>query len=277
MTFRRFVAVGDSFTEGIFDDVGPAGGYVGWADRLAVALTRGPSPDLRYANHAVRGKLLDQAVAEQLPVALAAEPDLLAFHVGGNDALRSSVDVDELVVRWQETVAELVAPGRTILVLTVLERCGVASGPTARFTEPLARRIAVFNDGVRAGAEQHGLALVDIAATKVLEDRRLWHADRLHLNTAGHARVTHGAAAALGLADDSWTTPFERRVRGGAARELASDAGWVGMHLAPWMIRRLRGISSGDGRAARRATLSPVEPELMAVVDAAGGAPTLRS
>jgi lysophospholipase L1-like esterase len=57
-----YVAVGDSFTEGV-GDPGPDGAFVGWADRFAVLLAdRRPEGDFDYTNLAVRGKLLDQIV-----------------------------------------------------------------------------------------------------------------------------------------------------------------------------------------------------------------------
>ncbi|CAM5595314.1 hypothetical protein SCANM63S_08680 [Streptomyces canarius] len=72
-----YVAVGDSFTEGV-GDPGPDGAFVGWADRFAVLLAdRRPEGDFQYTNLAVRGKLLDQIVADQVPQAIGLAPDLI--------------------------------------------------------------------------------------------------------------------------------------------------------------------------------------------------------
>src|SRR6185295_7183943 len=48
--FRRYVALGDSSTEGL-DDPDPRGGYRGWANRLAdwIATAQGPERPLLYA------------------------------------------------------------------------------------------------------------------------------------------------------------------------------------------------------------------------------------
>ena len=59
-SYTSFVAVGDSFTEGM-SDLLPDGSYRGWADLLAGRLAAG-APDFRYANLAVRGKLIGQIV-----------------------------------------------------------------------------------------------------------------------------------------------------------------------------------------------------------------------
>src|ERR1700691_744213 len=89
-----FVAIGDSFTEGL-NDAAPGGGFRGWADRLAVLLAAG-YPGFRYANLAVRGKLLREIVAEQVPAAAALAPGLVSLGGGGNDILRPGVDADNL-------------------------------------------------------------------------------------------------------------------------------------------------------------------------------------
>src|SRR4051795_11555154 len=54
--FERYVALGDSQTEGLNDPDGRSG-FRGWADRLAVLLLA-TSPHLQYANLAVRGRLM---------------------------------------------------------------------------------------------------------------------------------------------------------------------------------------------------------------------------
>jgi lysophospholipase L1-like esterase len=62
--WTRYVALGDSFTEGIGDpEPESVGGNRGWADRLAEVLSDG-QPDFSYANLAVRGKILSQISGE---------------------------------------------------------------------------------------------------------------------------------------------------------------------------------------------------------------------
>ncbi len=47
--------------------------------------------------------------------------------------------------------------------------------------------------------------------------------------------------------------------------DLVADVRWVRRYFAPWVSRRLRGVSSGDGLTAKHATLVDVlaagEPE----------------
>ena len=86
--WRRYVALGDSFTEGIGDpESGSAGGHRGWADRVAEVLSQ-QADDFAYANLAVRGKLISQIVAGQVETALDLKPDLITFSAGGNDVIQ---------------------------------------------------------------------------------------------------------------------------------------------------------------------------------------------
>jgi hypothetical protein len=76
-----FVALGDSFTEGLGDPYADGTGYQGlgysawswrgWADRFAERLAAGQPGRLRYANLAVRGKMVGEVAAEQVPLAVA--------------------------------------------------------------------------------------------------------------------------------------------------------------------------------------------------------------
>src|ERR1700739_180908 len=98
-----FVAIGDSFTEGLNDAL-PGGGFRGWGDRMA-GLLAGAYPGVRYAELAVRGKLLRQIVAEQVPAAAALSPGLVSIAGGGNDLLRPGSDPDTLAELFDARVA----------------------------------------------------------------------------------------------------------------------------------------------------------------------------
>lgn len=250
-----FVAVGDSFTEGLCDGPSSDGTYAGWADRVATALAHRHG-DLRYANLAVRGKLLDEVVRAQLPAALDASPDVLSFHAGGNDILRTSTDLDDVAARYDDAVRRSTEAAGTVVLFTVLER----SGPPNRVADRLAARIRRFNDAVRSTATRHDACLVDVGGVTALHDRRLWAEDRLHLSTDGHERVAAAAAEALGLAHDDpgwWRQPLPTPSPAGVVRRVRDDGRWVARHLAPWVWRRIRGVSSGDGAEPKRPHATP--------------------
>ena len=259
-----FVALGDSFTEGMQDELGPDGRHVGWADRVAAAIAL-RTGGLRYANLAVRGRLLDQVVAEQLPVALALAPDLVSFHAGPNDVLRPrGPQVADILARYDAAVAGLRAAGRAVLLFTVLER----AGGTGRTADRLAARFGLFNDGVRAAARRHGALLVDIGPVGALHDRRLWHEDRLHLSPEGHARVAAAVLETVGVDDPAllggdpgwWRAPLPPGAPPRRGADLVADVRWVRRHLLPWLGRRVRGVSSGDGITPKHTALIDVRP-----------------
>jgi lysophospholipase L1-like esterase len=252
--WRRYVAVGDSTSEGLMDPYADGRGYRGWADRLAERLGA-VEPDMLYANLAVRGKLARQIREEQLDAALALEPDLCTVSGGLNDVLRRHCDLDVVTGHVEAIVAALRAAGATVVFFTYPNRI-----PSSRVARRAHDRVAAFNAASRAIAARHAAVLVDFEADPVGTDSRLWHPDRLHANSVGHARIADALAHALGLpgAGEVWKAPLPPADRVAPHRALAADAHWAATHLGPWIVRRLRGVSSGDGLTAKRPGLSPV-------------------
>lgn len=258
----RLVCVGDSFTEGLFDQVRPDGEFLGWADRVAAALAQQEAGRIDFANLAVRGKLLDQIVEDQLPRALALDPDVLTFHAGGNDVLRRGTDLPGLFERYDQAVEQIVRPGRRVLLFTCITR----TGGTGRLADAIADRLAEFNQNVRQTARRHGTQIVELDAADALGDRRLWHSDRLHLNAAGHTRVAAAVLEELGIKDRQllggppgwWRQPLPQTTGPRRRDAVLADLAWIRDHFGPWIWRRLRGVSSGDGRVAKDATLRAV-------------------
>ncbi|MEV8020050.1 SGNH/GDSL hydrolase family protein [Streptomyces sp. NPDC086554] len=252
--YRRYVALGDSQTEGLGDG-DDVHGLRGWADRLADEVAR-QSPGLLYANLAVRGRQAGQVRAEQLAPALAMRPDLATVVAGVNDLLRPSFDIDEVVGHLEAMLAALTAQGATVATLTFPDIGRIT--PLAR---PIGHRVLALNERIRESAGRYGVVVAETAAHPVVTDPRLWSADRLHASPIGHARIAAAVAHALGLpdSDDNWTRPLPvAGPRASAWRAAAAEFRWVGTFLGPWVVRRLRGRSSGDDRQAKRPGLLPV-------------------
>ncbi|MGW2615027.1 SGNH/GDSL hydrolase family protein [Streptomyces sp. NPDC001500] len=249
----RFVALGDSQTEGLGDGDDVVG-LRGWADRLAEHLAA-HSPDLRYANLAVRGKRAAQVRADQLTPALALRPDVATVVAGVNDVLRPRFDADEVATHLEAMFAALAAQGARVATLTFPTRMQ----PLAR---PLSSRVVALNQRIREAAGRHDVAVAEGAHHPVITDPRLWSPDRLHASPLGHQRIAAAVAHALALpgSDDSWTRPLEPvpRAAFGGPRRAADELRWAAAFLGPWLARRLRGRSSGDGRTAKRPQLLPV-------------------
>jgi lysophospholipase L1-like esterase len=262
-----FVAIGDSFTEGL-NDVASSGGFRGWADRLA-GLLAAEYPGLRYANLGIRGKLLRQIVAEQVPAAAAMSPGLVSLAGGGNDTLRPGSDPDTLAELFDAGVARLQGAGARILIFTV---CDPAAVPVIRL---LRGRIAAYNMHLRAIADARGCYLVDLWSMRFLRSPDAWSPDRLHLTAQSHQRVALRASEVLGLpVTDDWRAPFAAAGLAPAAPAVGAvamtradwlaarrqDARWAREYLAPWVKRRLHGTSSGDGLTAKRPKLEVIAP-----------------
>jgi lysophospholipase L1-like esterase len=256
------VALGDSFTEGLDDPSPDGGGYRGWADLVAARLaaghragTRGhraeESPDFRYANLAVRGRLFGNVVDEQVPAALRMRPDLISFAAGGNDVLRRNFDGPSLVARFDEVIGQLRATGADVLIFRFADL--TRRLPGAKLIGP---RVDLLNQAVGEVAERHGARLVDLWHDEVFHAPELWSIDRLHLADVGHRRVAAHVLRALGLEPDPDWLAVPASVIPSWVGARAADARWLGQHLTPWIKRRLTGRSSGDAVTAKRPTLT---------------------
>jgi lysophospholipase L1-like esterase len=252
-----FVALGDSFTEGLDDPLPGQAGYRGWADRFAGMLAA-QRPGLRYANLAVRGRVLRQVVEEQVPQAIAMAPGLVSLAAGGNDLLRPRGDPDTLAECFDEAVRTLLMAGCQVLVFTGFD-------PRFPVLRLIRGKVAAYNMHLRAIADRHRCSIVDLWSMKVLHDPRAWSADRLHLTPAGHRRVALRACEAAGVPVTSdWREPWPAAEGAGSPQARAwlaarrTDVRWARVHAAPWVARQVRGVSSGDGVHPKRPELLPL-------------------
>lgn len=172
--------------------------------------------------------------------------------------LRPRFDADETAAHLEEMFAALTARGALVATLTFPHLGRVI--PVAR---PLAPRVTALNARIRQAAARHGVIVAETAGHAVVTDPRLWSSDRLHAAPLGHARIAAAVAHALGVpgSDDSWRHPLPDSPRlPTGLRAVGAELRWVGSCLGPWLVRRARGRSSGDGRRAKRPDLLPVTP-----------------
>lgn len=257
--WRRYVAIGDSFSEGMSDrDPRTEGRYIGWADRLAAELsTRAPEGGLHYANLAIRGRKLEDVIGRQLDAALDLGPDLVSIVGGGNDILRPKVDLDEIADRLERAVARIRAAGADVLMATTADpvEAGVLS--------PLRARHGVHSANVFGIAQRQGAHVLDLWGMRALRDPRMWAADRIHPSTEAHRRLAQAALAALGqpVGDAAWHEPLAPAPPLPRRERLVGNARWARTHAGPWVQRRLTGRSSGDSVTAKLAEPTPFGPE----------------
>ncbi|MEY3733946.1 MAG: hypothetical protein RL347_1305 [Actinomycetota bacterium] len=241
------------------DVVGPDGRYVGWADRVAATLAR-RSADLEYVNLAVRGKLIGQVLEDQVPAACALQPDLVTLAAGVNDALRRSYDLHASATALENAVRELSGTGATVVLF--------AFGDPSRRSSVMGSvsgRIARANDATRAIAQVYGCRVVDFWGVAAFDDDVYWDEDRLHLSPRGHELAARAVLDELGLGDDSWRTPMPPVDPAPVLTRARGHAAWAGRHFGPWLGRRLRGRSSGDGIEAKRPSWGPPPPDAYAI------------
>lgn len=244
-----YVAIGDSFTEGL-EDPGPDGtSYQGWADRLA-AILASTEPSLRYANLAVRSRKMPDILAEQVPAAVRMRADLVTLCGGTNDILRPGADVDAVASMFEQAVVQLTAAGSKVVVFTGIDTKGT---PVLR---RLRGKIATYNAHLRAIADRHDCLVVDLWPLELLMDPRAWAEDRLHPSPEGHRRIALLVAKVIGVdTEAAWDEPWPVAPVVDRITRTRSDLRWARQYLAPWIGRRLRGVSSGDGLTAKRPEL----------------------
>lgn len=253
--FERYVAIGDSTTEGL-DDPDGLGGYRGWANRFAEKISA-QQGHLLYANLAVRGLKTREILDTQLSVALAMKPNVSTVVSGTNDVLRPSFNVAAYSRDVADMQGALIAQGATVLTFTLPDLSLV--NPSARVARA---RVELMNQALHDVSARTGAIVVDLAKHELAGDPRMWSRDRLHANAAGHARIAAALAHAVGLpgSDDSWATPLDKRTPVPTLERWADHAKWSREYLVPWLYRRLRGQSSADGKVCKRPNLTPIIP-----------------
>ena len=253
-SYSRYVALGDSTTEGLEDPDG-RGGYRGWADRFAEHLATA-FPELAYANLAVRGLAAAEIEATQLAPALAMAPDLATVVAGMNDLLRADFSAVRIASHIDTMIAAFAALGATVITFTLPD-----VSRRMRLGGRLAARTEALNVEIRRVAAARGAIILDLAVYPLSGDPRMWADDRLHGNPEGHARIAGELAHLLGLpgAPASQLGVALPEARRPTLREvLTTDARWILRYVAPFVVRKLRRRTAGHGLVAKRPTLTPV-------------------
>lgn len=246
----RYVAIGDSFTEGIGDEL-PDGTVRGWADLVAESLAA-TGERVHYANLAVRGRLLEPIVREQVPAALGLTPapTLMTFNGGGNDLMRPGVELRQLLELTELAVRQVLDAGVRLVLLS-----GADPSDRLPFGRTIHRRGAELTEGVAALAARHRVSFVNAFGDAELRRPQYWSADRLHLGPEGHRRVAGLVLAALGRP----AAAHQVEVGGPTGRRLPAELRYYREHVLPWLHRRARGRSSGDGRTGKHPSWIPIE------------------
>lgn len=260
----RYVAIGDSFTEGVGDDLPgseiPGESVRGWADLVAQGLADATGEPVQYANLAIRGRLLGPIISEQLEPALALEPTLISFNGGGNDMLRPGTDIPSIVARTEVALRRMLeTPALPLLIAGADPTAGIPRGSRVhQLGEALA-------DAANVLARRLDIPFCNNWADRELRGRQYWSADRLHLGPVGHMRVAANVLRALDCEPPSdWLLQADEMPAPSRREQLR----YTREHVLPWVKRRLTGRSSGDGRAPKFAQWQWIEPRTAEEINA---------
>ncbi|MGW8747648.1 SGNH/GDSL hydrolase family protein [Streptomyces sp. NPDC055794] len=265
----RFVALGDSLTEGVGDPVGH--GWRGWAALLATGLAEQP---VLFTNLARSGAQTVDVAERQLPAGLALRPDLVSVVVGVNDTLRRTFDLGAVAARLDTVYAA--CTGRGALLLTAcLPDPGTMLGLPDALARPLARRQRAVNAVVHALSDRYGAVHLHACEGGWTTDRSMWSVDRLHPGERGHRQLAlrfHALLAERGVATGHAPSPDNEF----AAPTRAASLWWLATAGTGWAARRctdllpqLLTLAAGELRHQARGTSARLDLRTSAAVTAA--------
>lgn len=253
----RFVALGDSLTEGVGDPVGEA--WRGWAALLVAGLSDGPDRSVQFTNLAVSGAQTRDVLERQTPAALALCPDVASVVIGVNDTLRCTFDIHAVAARLDRVYAAFRAQD-AVLLTACLPDPGAMLGLPGALARPLARRQRAVNSVVHALSERHGAVHLHAAEGAWLTDRAMWSADRLHPGERGHRQLAlrfHALLEQEGIATGnapSAEPEFRAPTRSASLWWLATaGTGWVARRCTD-LLPQLLSLAAAEVRHRARGT-----------------------
>jgi lysophospholipase L1-like esterase len=191
-----YVALGDSFSAGhgsLSEEGDP------WPDRLAACL-RKANPNLSYRNLAVDGATSAE-VLDQVPRAIAMEPDLITVICGANDVLKTTrPDIDGYEERLGQIFEQLRAGApEAAIVTTTAPETWRFMGLRRRTKARIGKALEKINDATPRIAERHGVLCLSVNGHPALLDPASYAADGLHPSDLGNRVVTRELGRALGV------------------------------------------------------------------------------
>ena len=95
---------------------------------------------------------------------------------------------------------------------------------------------------------------MDAAALPALRDRTMYADDMVHLSSRGHRYLAYRAAEALGIPDAEALGRLDDALHGfDPVDDPVPQGDWLRTHALPWVWRRMRGRTAGDGLLAKHA------------------------
>lgn len=269
MRATRFVALGDSLTEGVGDPADD--GWRGWAALLAGGLAES---DVEFTNLAVSGAQTREVLEVQTPAGLALEPDVVSVVIGVNDTLRRTFDIRAVAARLDRVYAAFTAQEATLLT-ACLPDPGSMLGLPGSLARPLARRQRAVNEVVHVLSDRYGAVHLHAAEEGWITDRAMWSADRLHPGERGHRQLAvrfHALLAQAGRATGAAPSPEPEHpvpTRSASLWWLATaGTAWVARRCTDLLPQLLR-LAADEVRHGVRGTRARLDLRAAAAVSAA--------
>lgn len=241
--YRSYVALGDSLTEGLGDfDFELSRFGCGWADRLAelfarVAYEAGENFD--YANLSLRGSSLYEILTAQLEDALKLKPDLVTIFAGSNDFMRPKSSHPQMRALLRGAIERLHAAGTNVLLVNTVNPVHL------KLFRPLSYKARDMSELINSVGAEYEVPVLDLFEMNEFSNLEFWCEDMVHFSGHGHIRIANRAARMLGLDhgfDELDIDEMKRPDRGPLAVTM-----WIIQHVVPYLVRRIRRRSSGDG------------------------------
>lgn len=181
--WKHYVAIGDSFTEGIGDEVDGVP-LKSWVEHFAEL----HEPALKYTNLAKRGLITKEIREKQLEEALALQPDLVSLIAGANDILKGRWSLDEYKSEMKQIVETLSKSGVAIII-------GNLPDFTARLPLPQEKKQIIIeqllqaNEVILSLSSEYNLDHIDFWNHPMSSDNTIWSKDLIHPNAIGYRKI----------------------------------------------------------------------------------------
>lgn len=254
--YRSYIAIGDSLSEGLGDfTFNQNRHHNGWTDRLAGILAREAQDsnyDFHFANLALRGTKLETIMSQQVAKALQLQPDLVSVMAGSNDLLSKEDSLPRLRASYRDGLQQLLAGGCDVVVANTINPLHL------RVFKPLRYRAERFSEMIGDVAGEFAIPVIDVFGIQDFEQLLYWAEDMVHFSGHGHIAVANQAAKLLDLNyryQQINTADFAP-----VTRSVFETLAWVGRDVIPFLQRKLKGVTSGDGMHPKHLQLQSYQP-----------------
>jgi hypothetical protein len=111
--------------------------------------------------------------------------------------------------------------------------------------EPLAYKAKAMTDLINSVAAEYEVPVLDLFSVNEFSKLEFWCDDMVHFSGHGHINVANRAARLIGLDQGFEETDFDQMER--PDRRPLAVIKWTLQHVIPYLVRRVRRRSSGDG------------------------------